>query len=47
MPQLTLEYTDNLSFDVQAALAKLHEALAATGAIKSNAIKSRAIRLTE
>ncbi len=47
MPQLTLEYTDNLVFDVQALLGRLHAELAATGAIKQNAIKSRAVRLTE
>lgn len=47
MPQLILEYTDNLAFDVQALLARLHEELAATGAIKLNAIKSRAVRHSE
>ena len=33
MPHLTLEYSDNLSFDVQPLLARLHTELVATGAI--------------
>src|SRR5512145_278065 len=44
MPHLTLEYTDNLSFDVQPLLARLHAELVATGAINLKGIKSRAIR---
>ena len=47
MPHLTLEYTDNLSFDVQPLLARLHEVLVATGAVNLKGIKSRAIRHTE
>jgi 5-carboxymethyl-2-hydroxymuconate isomerase len=47
MPHLTLEYTDNLSFDVQPLLARLHTELVATGAINLKGIKSRAIRHTE
>ena len=47
MPHLTLEYTDNLSFDVQSLLARLHEELLATGAVSLKCIKSRAIRHTE
>jgi 5-carboxymethyl-2-hydroxymuconate isomerase len=47
MPHLTLEYTDNLSFDVQPLLARLHNELVATGAINLKGIKSRAIRHTE
>jgi 5-carboxymethyl-2-hydroxymuconate isomerase len=47
MPHLTLEYTDNLSFDVQPLLARLHEELVATGAVNLKGIKSRAIRHTE
>ncbi len=47
MPQLTLEYTDNLAFDVQSVLAHLHSELVATGAINLKGLKSRAIRLTE
>lgn len=47
MPQLTLEYTDNLDFDVQALLARLHTELVATGAINLKGLKSRAIRHTE
>ena len=47
MPQLTLEYTDNLNFDVQTLLAQLHSELVATGAINLKGLKSRAIRHTE
>jgi 5-carboxymethyl-2-hydroxymuconate isomerase len=47
MPQLTLEYTDNLEFDVQPLLARLHSELAATGAINLKGLKSRAVRLDE
>jgi 5-carboxymethyl-2-hydroxymuconate isomerase len=47
MPHLTLEYTDNLEFDVQPLLARLHAELVATGAINLKGIKSRAIRHTE
>ena len=47
MPQLTLEYTDNLEFDVQTVLSRLHSELAATGAINLKGLKSRAVRLSE
>ncbi len=47
MPQLTLEYTDNLNFDVQEVLARLHAELAATGAINLKGLKSRAVRLSD
>ena len=47
MPHLTLEYTDNLAFEVQPLLARLHRELVATGAINLKGIKSRAIRHTE
>ena len=47
MPHLTLEYTDNLAFEVQPLLARLHEALVATGAVNLKGIKSRGIRHTE
>ncbi len=47
MPHLTLEYTDNLDFDVQPLLARLHEELIATGAVNLKGIKSRAVRLTD
>jgi 5-carboxymethyl-2-hydroxymuconate isomerase len=47
MPHLTLEYTDNLDFDVQPLLGRLHAELVATGAINLKGIKSRAIRHTE
>ena len=46
MPHLTLEYTDNLEFEVQPLLARLHEALVATGAVNLKGIKSRTIRQT-
>jgi 5-carboxymethyl-2-hydroxymuconate isomerase len=47
MPHLTLEYTDNLDFDVQPLLARLHAELVATGAINLKGLKSRAVRRTE
>ena len=47
MPHLTLEYTDNLEFDVQPLLARLHDELVATGAVNLKGIKSRAIRLSD
>ena len=47
MPQLTLEYTDNLEFNVQPLLARLHTELVATGAINLKGLKSRAIRHSE
>jgi 5-carboxymethyl-2-hydroxymuconate isomerase len=47
MPHLTLEYTDNLNFDVQPLLARLHDELVATGAVNLKGIKSRAIRHAE
>jgi 5-carboxymethyl-2-hydroxymuconate isomerase len=47
MPHLTLEYTDNLVFEVQPLLARLHAELVATGAVNLKGIKSRAIRHTE
>ena len=47
MPHLTLEYTDNLEFDVQPLLARLHEEVVATGAINLKGIKSRAVRHTQ
>ena len=47
MPQLTLEYTDNLEFDIQSFLARLHSELAATGAINLKGLKSRAVRHSE
>ena len=43
MPHLTLEYSDNLSFDVQPLLARLHTELTATGAINLKGLKSRAV----
>ena len=47
MPHLTLEYSDNLSFDVQPLLARLHTELVATGAINLKGLKSRAVRHSE
>jgi 5-carboxymethyl-2-hydroxymuconate isomerase len=47
MPHLILEYTDNLDFDVQPLLARLHAELVATGVINLKGIKSRAVRHTE
>jgi 5-carboxymethyl-2-hydroxymuconate isomerase len=47
MPNLTLEYTDNLNFDVQTLLVRLHSELVTTGVINLKGIKSRAIRHSE
>ena len=47
MPHLTLEYSDNLSFDVQLLLARLHTELTATGAINLKGLKSRAVCLNQ
>jgi len=47
MPHLILEYTDNLDFEVQPLLARLHEEVVATGAINLKGIKSRAIKHTQ
>jgi len=44
MPQITIEYTDNLEFDIQPFLARLHTELAATGAINMKGLKGRAVR---
>jgi 5-carboxymethyl-2-hydroxymuconate isomerase len=44
MPHLTLEYTDNIEIDAQTLFARLHDALAATGAVNMKGLKSRAIR---
>jgi len=47
MPNLTFEYTDNLDFDVQPLLERLHSELVATGAINLRGIKSRVVRHSE
>ena len=47
MPHLTLEYTDNIDFDVQTLLACLHSELVATGAINLKGLKSRVVRHSE
>jgi 5-carboxymethyl-2-hydroxymuconate isomerase len=47
MPHLTLEYTDNLEFDVQSLLERFHRELVDTGAVNLKGIKSRAVRHTQ
>jgi 5-carboxymethyl-2-hydroxymuconate isomerase len=47
MPHLTLEYTDNLEFDAQPLLARLHSELVATGAVNLKGLKSRVLRHSE
>jgi 5-carboxymethyl-2-hydroxymuconate isomerase len=47
MPHLTLEYTDNLEFEIQPLLARLHSELTATGAINLKGLKSRAFRYSD
>ena len=47
MPHLTLEYTANLDFDVQALFARIHSELVATGAINLKGLKSRAVQRDE
>lgn len=43
MPHLTLEYTANLTVDVQPLLARLFDEVVATGAINLKGLKGRAI----
>ena len=47
MPHLTLEYTDNLEFDAQPLLKRLHSELVATGAINLKGLKSRVVQHSE
>ena len=47
MPNLTLEYTDNLDFDVQSLLERLHTELVATGAINLKGLKSRVVQYSD
>jgi 5-carboxymethyl-2-hydroxymuconate isomerase len=47
MPNLILEYSDNLEVDIQPLFARLHEELVATGAVNLKGLKSRAIRHSE
>ncbi len=49
MPHLVLEYSDNLPSlpDFPTLFEALHDTLVATGDVKRNEIKSRAIRLTD
>ena len=47
MPHLSLEYSDNIDFEIQPLLARLHEAMVATGAVNMKGLKSRAIRRSD
>ncbi|MDX1523967.1 MAG: hypothetical protein R3264_20230 [Anaerolineae bacterium] len=47
MPNIILEYSDNLEIDIQPLFARLHDELVATGAVNMKGLKSRAIRHTE
>ena len=47
MPHLTLEYSDNLEFEVQPLLARLHNELVTTGVVNMKGLKSRAIAYTD
>lgn len=47
MPHLTLEYSDNLEFEVQPLLARLHVTLAESGAVALKGLKSRAVRRSD
>ncbi|MEM9775661.1 MAG: 5-carboxymethyl-2-hydroxymuconate Delta-isomerase [Chloroflexota bacterium] len=47
MPNLILQHTNNVEFDVEAFFHPLHEALVATGAVRMKGIKSRCVRLEQ
>ena len=47
MPHLTLECSDNVEFEAQPLLARLHDELVATGAVNLKGLKSRVVRHTE
>ena len=47
MPNLILEYTDNVKFDSKTFFQQLHETIAATGAVNMKGLKSRAIKLAD
>ncbi|MEM7538163.1 MAG: hypothetical protein AAF639_38700 [Chloroflexota bacterium] len=47
MPNLILEYTDNVEFDAHALFKQLHETMVDTGAIRMKGLKSRSIKLTD
>ena len=47
MPHLSLEYSDNIEFEIQPLLASLHEAMVSTGVVDMKGLKSRAIRRTD
>ena len=46
MPNLILEYSDNVEFDSCAFFKALHNSLVETGAVNMKGLKSRAIKLT-
>lgn len=47
MPNLILEYTDNVEFEPKSFFRGLHNTLVETGAINMKGLKSRAIKLTD
>ena len=47
MPNILIEYSDNLEFDIRELLARLHEEMAQIETIRMKGIKSRAIRHSE
>ncbi|WP_141453045.1 5-carboxymethyl-2-hydroxymuconate Delta-isomerase [Pseudoxanthomonas sp. z9] len=47
MPHLTLQYTDNLVLDARALLARLNQMLFDSGHFDEEAIKSRAVALSD
>lgn len=47
MPNLILEYSDNVEFDTKTFFRGLHETLVATGAVNMKGLKSRAIKLSD
>lgn len=46
MPHITVEYTDNIDFEPQPLLARLHAEMVATGVVNQKGLKSRVIRHT-
>lgn len=47
MPNILIEYSDNLDFDIDALLQRLHEAYVDVETIRMKGLKSRAVRHTE
>jgi 5-carboxymethyl-2-hydroxymuconate isomerase len=47
MPHLTLQYTDNLVLDARALLSRLNQVLLDSGHFNEEAIKSRAVALSD